>query len=252
MYNQVLTNSGAALLRDAVNAEKKIVFTRAICGSHYDMDSRGDLASKPLDWYDGIDGSILAVSVAGGILSVIASFSGSGSAPIKSVCICAQKKKDGVTPTYDKKDDIIIAATCDDNSCYLSGDSFKIRFDLPIALSGIVDPVGEIDPLPNNVVTTTGPEQYIHGVTTFSEDDNTAVILNGSVRMTDLYDEDEIYAEFSVGSLMLGDKNTDREYNYVTMPLKCEYNTTSGTVDLTLGNGTKIRLTCTNVEEVSE
>lgn len=36
------------------------------------------------------------------------------------------------------------------------------------------------------------------------------------------------------------------------MPLYCEYSTADKTVDLTLGNGTKIRLTCTNVEEVSE
>jgi hypothetical protein len=33
MYNQVLTNDGAALLRDAVNNSKKIVFTRASRGS---------------------------------------------------------------------------------------------------------------------------------------------------------------------------------------------------------------------------
>lgn len=45
------------------------------------------------------------------------------------------------------------------------------------------------------------------------------------------------------------DENT---FDISTTPMSCAYSTSDKTVDLTLGDGTKIRLTCTNVEEVSE
>lgn len=244
---QILTLSGVAFIRDIKEASDKIVFTRARSGSQWDSE-RGDLAAKPLDWYDGVDGSISAVSVAGGILSVIASFSGSGSAPIKSVCICAQKKKNGVSPTYDKKDDVIIAATCDDNSCYVSGDSFQIRFDLPIALSGVVDPVGSVDPA--NMMTT-DTEQNIEADKTFldcnlsvSEDGGGSVdISSNQVAIRDS-DGDNI---FSIDDESIG--IGEEYYEYSTLPVKVEYNTTAGTVTLTLGSGTAITLTCTSVVE---
>lgn len=183
MYNQVLTNDGAALLRDAVNNSKKIVFTRAICGSLYDMDSRGDLAAKSKDWYNGATGSITTVAADASGLVVIASFRAvdSGTDPVKSACICAQIAKDGVDPVYDPADDVIYAAWCDDNAQYTSGDDITIKFSLPVSIVGLVDDIG-------------------------------------------------------VGLI----------------PLSCEYSTANKTVDLTLGNGTKIRLTCANVEEVSE
>lgn len=278
MYNQVLTNSGAELLRDAINNSKKIVFTRAICGSRYDMDSRGDLAAKPIDWYNGADGIISAVDPGAQGLRVIAEFEAveSGTDTVKSACICAQIKKDGMSPTYDDKDDVIFAAWCDDNSCYISGDDIYLKFDLPIALSGIVDPVGEIDPLPDNVVTTDGEDQDITGSLTATGDDGETLQIGGAAITS--VSEDETYVSMmtqgvvrvcSTADISAADANVV-EYSYEgilifhsgisgdsdffgfdTMPLKCEYNTSAGTVDLILGDGTKIRLTCTSVAEVS-
>lgn len=57
----VITNAGAALVRQAASGSKKLVFTRAKSGSQWD-DSRADLANKPADWYDGIEGTISGVT----------------------------------------------------------------------------------------------------------------------------------------------------------------------------------------------
>ena len=144
----VLTSEGAQLLRNAVKNSDKIVFTRAIAGSAYDMD-RGDLAAKPIEWYDGASGEIAAVSSALGNAQICASFAAveDGTAPVKSVCICAQIAKDGDSPEYANADDVVFAACSDDNSGYISGNAFGVSFDLPVALTGIVDDVGAV---PNN------------------------------------------------------------------------------------------------------
>lgn len=250
--NQVLTSRGAGLFRDAVEESFKIVFTRAIAGSNWD-ESRGDLSAKPIDWYDGADGSISAVSTANGILQVVASFSGSGTNPVKSVCICVQKKKDGVSPTYDKKDDIIFAACCDDNSGYVSGDSFKIHFNLPVAMSSVVDAVGTVDP---DVVHTSG-DQTIDGSLTVGNEDSaegSIVVYNDDhqteigygLYIKDLSNNTSVNLQGTQVSLNGG------AYPYATMPLKCEYDTTELWVKLTLGNGHVVKFICAEVEEDPE
>ena len=143
---QILTSQGAQLLRDAKKASKKIVFTRAVASSNYDMDSRGDLAMKPLSWYDGASGTIAAVSNDLGFLQVSTSFSAveNGVDPVKSVCICAQIAKSEENPEYDPADDVIFAACSDDNSGHISGIAFSVDFALPISMSSMVDSVGNI------------------------------------------------------------------------------------------------------------
>lgn len=257
MYNQVLTNSGAALLRDAVNAQKKIVFTRAICGSNYDMDSRGDLAAKPIEWYNGADGSISGVSAKASGLTVIAEFSAieSGTDPVKSACICVQIKKDGVSPEYDPADDVIFAAWCDDNSAYVSGDSISIKFDLPIALSSLVDDSGST----SGDFVTLDTEQTITGVKTFGvfgDDDwheRTEIGYDGLVVVDNDSGEDEPEAIVLESANLLyrgeGEENY-RSFAWANAPLNLAYSVSSKTVTITTGEGVKIRLTCTNVEEV--
>lgn len=252
--NQVLTSRGAGLFRDAVEGSFKIVFTRAIAGSNWD-ESRGDLSAKPIDWYDGADGSISAVSTANGILQVVASFSGSGTNPVKSVCICVQKKKDGVSPTYDKKDDIIFAACCDDNSGYVSGDSFKIHFNLPVAMSSVVDAVGNVDP---DVVHTSG-DQTIDGKLTVGESgEGEIVVINDDLVNTIGYGlsikthDESTSVLITDTAFTISPGDDERSYPYSTMPLKCEYDTTELWVKLTLGNGHVVKLTCTSVEEDPE
>lgn len=246
MYNQVLTNSGAALLRDAVNAQKKIVFTRAICGSNYDMDSRGDLAAKPIDWYNGATGSISGVSAKASGLTVIAEFSAieSGTDPVKSACICVQIKKDGVSPEYDPADDVIFAAWCDDNSAYVSGDSISIKFELPIALSSLVDDSGST----SGDFVTLDTDQDILGTKTFLCGEDNAKFEEGLL----IFNRDGRNQLLlgSAGGMIVDSDGNDQDFEYTSVPISISYNTTNKTVDLTLGDGTVVRLTCTNVEEV--
>jgi hypothetical protein len=250
MYNQVLTNSGAALLRDAVNAQKKIVFTRAICGSNYDMDSRGDLAAKPIDWYNGATGSISGVSAKASGLTVIAEFSAieSGTDPVKSACICVQIKKDGVSPEYDPADDVIFAAWCDDNSAYVSGDSISIKFELPIALSSLVDDSGSTS---GDFVTLDTAQEITASKSVHVED--WKITIGPTLRIEDsTVEENPSYIDLGdvSGEYCSGGAHEPVYFEYEDMVFKTEYSTTNKTVDLTLGDGTKIRLTCTNVEEV--
>ena len=143
--NSVLTSAGAGLIRDAVAAEKKIVFTRALCGSQYE-DQRGDLSAKPKDWYDGASGSVIGVDTSKGNVCAFAAFEAvdDGTDPVKSVCLCAQMAKDGEDPEYDEADDVIFAASSDDNSGFISGYAFGIAFDLPTNALGLVDAGGVV------------------------------------------------------------------------------------------------------------
>lgn len=144
--NQVLTSDGAALLRKAVNDSEKIVFTRAVAGSQYDMDSRGDLASKPIEWFDGADGDVIGVSHASGHLSVSVAFEGveNGTDPVKSIALCAQIASDDPDPEYDPADDVVFAALCDDNSGIISADTFAVTIEIPLAISSLIDDGGII------------------------------------------------------------------------------------------------------------
>ena len=276
----VITNAGAALVRQAASAEKKIVFTRSCYGSSWD-DSRADLANKPADWYDVGVGTILGVSAGSGGLKVVAQHAmqlipGSlnpnpkdpspviiearvetdAPKPVKAVCICAQIKKDGADPEYDPQDDVIFAATCNDNSCFTWADPFTVDFDLPIPMSAVVDDTGST----SGDYVTLDTKQTITGAKTI---DNTLEInpdggSNGILIGKSFIGDQSIFirnsaetseCEYGYDGITL---NADITFEFISMPLQCEYNTTNKTVDLMLGNGTVVRLTCTNVEENPE
>ena len=274
----VITNAGAALVRQALSLQKKIVFTRSCYGSQWD-DSRADLANKPIEWYDVGIGTILGVSAGSQGLRVVAQHALElipvnlnpnpkdpqpviseepveidAPKPVKAVCICAQLKKDGANPEYDPQDDVIFAATCNDNSCFTWADPFTVDFDLPIPMSAVVDDTGST----SGDYVTLDTDQTITGVKTFgvfgnddwherteighdglgvvnndSGEDNPDAIVLGSVNLLCRAEGDENYRSFA----------------WANAPLNLVYNVSSKTVDLTLGDGTKIRLTCTNVEE---
>jgi len=248
----VISNAGAALVRKAASGSKKLVFTRAKSGSQWD-DSRADLANKPADWYDGIEGTISGVSAGSDGLKVVASFTAadSGDLPVKSVCICAQLKKDGVDPEYDEADDVIFAATCNDNSCFTIADSFTVNFDLPIPMSSVVDDSGST----SGDYVTLDTEQTITKTKTVRVADDQIILGDGLSVQDGATDEHPGYIAFFSGFMeyysgIQGKEEHSFDYEY--MPLKAEYSTANKTIDLTLGDGTVVRLTCTNVEENPE
>lgn len=135
--NCVITSKGAELLRNAAENSEKVVFTRAVASSNFDKD-RSDLCAVPLSWFNGIDGSIDAVSAG----KVAISFSAADdSAPIKSVCLCAQVyDADG----YEDENDTVFAVWSDDNALFDAAVAFSMIFDLPVDLTGLVDASGTI------------------------------------------------------------------------------------------------------------
>lgn len=247
----VITNAGAALVRQAASGSKKLVFTRAKSGSQWD-DSRADLANKPADWYDGIEGTISGVTAGSNGLKVVASFTAAdiGDLPVKSVCICAQLKKDGVDPEYDEAEDIIFAATCNDNSCFTIADSFSVNFDLPIPMSSVVDDSGST----SGDYVTLDTEQEITAVKSVHVED-WMITLGPTLRIEDsTVEENPSFIDIgdSGGEYNAGGAHESAFFEYKDMIFKTEYSTENKTIDLTLGNGKVVRLTCTNVEENPE
>jgi hypothetical protein len=136
-----ITNDGSSLARIAKSVDKKIVFTRAITSDKWDS-CRGDLGVKDKRWFNGPVGEVTTVSVSGNI-KVKASFNSDElDFPVKSVGLCAQLEKEGESPTYDPKDDVVFAIVSDDNSCFVSTYSFDVIFDLSTQALGMVDAVG--------------------------------------------------------------------------------------------------------------
>lgn len=133
-----------------------------------------------------------------------------------------------------------------DSSVYVASDN------KPFSMSAITDIDNAFDSAIGDVVddvpegggggggdnyVTLDTEQTITGVKTFTA---TTIVKDDGGGSYGINPADE---EITINELVFG---------VGLIPLSCEYSTANKTVDLTLGNGKKIRLTCTNVEEVSE
>lgn len=193
---QIITNAGANLLRDAKESGKKVVLTRARAGKNADME-RGSLCWRDADWYDVKTGSVSVVSNDLGFLHVSASFdAGSGSDPIKSICICGQLAKDGDNPSYAVEDDIVIAAVSDDNACFDDAAAFSVDMDLPVATSGTIDNVGEMyNAAGLRVVSFTPGESDNPGTLRIALDDGTLIDLSGTVHEAGSSDFDAYFTD---------------------------------------------------------
>ena len=146
-----------------------------------------------------------------------------------------------------------------DSSIYVASDN------KPFSMSAITDIDDEFDSAIGDVVddvpedgggrggddyVTLDTEQTITGVKTFTSQNGTTVSLKSDGQLEIENSEgDSLAIDALNGSLIY---NGDNEFPLPFIPLNCTYSTANKTVDLTMADGTKIRLTCTNVEEVSE
>lgn len=183
LKTQVVTASGANLIRDAVAAGKKIVFTRAKATGEHEMD-RGALCYKDASWYALKDGSVSVVSGIPGHIHVTASFSATSGAddPIKSICLCAQLSKDGDNPSYDAEDDVVVAAMSDDNSCFNSGKAFSVDFEVAASAADLFDAVGRLyNPAGLEFVSWTPGEDDKPGTLRVKLSDGKQIDLSGTL-----------------------------------------------------------------------
>ena len=117
------------------------------------------------------------------------------------------------------------------------------------AIEDVVDDVPEGGGGGGGDYVTLDTEQTITGVKTFTSHDETNVGLRDDGKFVIENEFGDSLAVDALNGVML---YNDNEFVLSTVPLKCEYSTADKTVDLTVADGIKIRLTCTNVEEVSE
>lgn len=224
---EFITNDGSSLARIAKSADKKIVFTRAISSDKWDSE-RGDLGVKDKRWFNGPVGSISRVSVSGNV-SVKASFeSDELDFPIKSVGLCAQLEKEGESPTYDAKDDVIFAILSDDNSCFVSTYPFSVEFDLSTQCLGQVDPVGgnsPSDPATLGDLLDLGASIELDSDTHSIQLKNSDSEVLSTIDATDIFDPDDYYTKAEIDAGFLA---------------SATYDSTTHTLTLTSADGTKV------------
>lgn len=214
--NFAITSHGGELVRSARAASKKIVFVDAISGTHYE-NNRADLCWKDESFYDGAHGTVAAVVLEDGVLKVVASFTTASSAqPVKSVAIRAK------IADADDSSAVLFAACSDDNTCIVlpsSGDNVTdVVFDIPMNLtSSDIDAFGELP--------SVGVDLSDYAKT------NTEQTFTAGINF-----------EITEGE---GEEAVTHEYPFETNVVKVTYtaDASTGTLDLTLGNGHVVRIT---------
>lgn len=128
----VITSDGAALIRRSKEENKKIVFVKAVSSQKFES-LRGDLVHKNKDWFESIEGSVIAVQAVDGVFKLAVSFSQAPSkVTLKSIGILA--KLAGETDAQA----VVFSAASDDNSqLIVDTSSAVVAFveDLPAAIN---------------------------------------------------------------------------------------------------------------------
>jgi hypothetical protein len=153
-----------------------------------------------------------------------------------------------------------------DSSVYVASDnkpfSMSAITDIDDAFDSAIEDV--VDDVPeggggggSDDYVTLDTEQTITGVKNFSDDGDIAARIGAGGMVEILSASDATISSFAMSNEYIyiypnGSAGDELAFAFHHMPLNCTYSTANKTVDLTLGNGTKIRLSCTNVEEVSE
>ena len=131
-HNTVITSDGAGLVRRAQKEEKKIVFVKAISSTKFES-LRGDLVHKDRNWFESIEGSVIAVQAKDGIFQTALSFKQAPSAvTLKSIGVMAKLVGDT------DADAVVFAIASDDNSLFVvdtSNTSIVLVMDLPVRLN---------------------------------------------------------------------------------------------------------------------
>ena len=94
MKISVITNRGVGIVRSAANRHEKCEIVDAVSSTHFE-NTATELATKPLEWYDGVVGTITMVRAGNGSLKVSVSFPATSYAqPLKSVGIRVKAQGD--------------------------------------------------------------------------------------------------------------------------------------------------------------
>ena len=136
----VLTNRGVAVVRAAQAKFKKVTVLDAISSTHWE-NTASELATKPLEWFDGVVGTITMVRAGNGSLKVSVSFPATSYAqPLKSVGI--RVKAQGDERAH------ILYAVSDGNTAIALNRPYTCDYEIPINVSSdTIEDVGS-EPVP--------------------------------------------------------------------------------------------------------
>lgn len=174
MQVSVITNRGVGIVRSAANRHEKCEIVDCLTSTHFE-NTASELATKPLEWFDGVVGTITMVRAGNGSLKVSVSFPATSYAqPLKSVGI--RVKAQGDDRAY------ILYAVSDGNTAIALNRPYTCDYVIPINVSSdTIADVGD-EPVP-------GLEDYY----TKSEIDGTylnKVSYNSNTNSLDFASED--------------------------------------------------------------
>ena len=140
MQVSVITNRGVGIVRSAANRHEKCEIVDAISSTHFE-NTASELATKPLEWYDGVVGTITMVRAGNGSLKVSVSFPATSYAqPLKSIGI--RVKAQGDERAH------VLYAVSDGNTAIALNRPYTCDYEIPINVSSdTIEDVGS-EPVP--------------------------------------------------------------------------------------------------------
>ena len=140
MKVSVVTNRGVGIVRSASNRHEKCEIVDAVSSTHFE-NTASELASKPIEWYDGATGTITMVRTGNGSLKVSVSFPATSYAqPLKSVGI--RVKAQGEERAH------VLYAVSDGNTAVALNRPYTCDYEIPINVSSdTIEDVG-VAPVP--------------------------------------------------------------------------------------------------------
>ena len=143
MKVSVITNRGVGIVRSAANRHEKCEIVDAVSSTHFE-NTASELASKPIEWYDGATGTITMVRTGNGSLKVSVSFPATSYAqPLKSVGI--RVKAQGDERAH------VLYAVSDGNTAIALNRPYTCDYEIPINVSSdTIEDVGS-EPVPGLV-----------------------------------------------------------------------------------------------------
>ena len=140
MKVSVITNRGVGIVRSASNRHEKCEIVDAVSSTHFE-NTASELASKPIEWYDGATGTITMVRTGNGSLKVSVSFPATSYAqPLKSVGI--RVKAQGEERAH------VLYAVSDGNTAVALNRPYTCDYEIPINVSS--DTIADVgsEPVP--------------------------------------------------------------------------------------------------------
>ena len=189
MKVSVITNRGVGIVRSAANRHEKCEIVDAVSSTHFE-NTANELATKPLEWFDGVVGTITMVRAGNGSLKVSVSFPATSYAqPLKSVGI--RVKAQGDERAH------ILYAVSDGNSAIALNRPYTCDYEIPINVSSdTIEDVGD-EPVPGleDYYTKAEVDAELGNYYTKTEIDNKGYCTEADID-TNHYTKDEINGTF--------------------------------------------------------